>query len=36
MLLRRGSLEIAGTYGEGDTVSSTALAGFSVKVDDLF
>ena len=36
MLLRRGELEIAGTYGEGDTVSSTALAGFSVKVDDLF
>ena len=36
MLLRRGALEIAGTYGEGDTVSSTALAGFSVKVDDLF
>ena len=36
MLLRRGVLEIVGTYGEGDTVSSTALAGFSVKVDDLF
>ena len=36
MRLRRGALEIAGTYGEGDTVSSTALAGFSVKVDDLF
>ena len=36
MLLRRGELEIAGEYGEGDTVSSTALAGFSVKVDDLF
>ena len=36
MLLRRGALEIAGQYGEGDTVSSTALAGFSVKVDDLF
>ena len=36
MLLRRGALEIVGTYGEGDTVSSTALAGFSVKVDDLF
>ena len=36
MLLRRGTLKLAGTYGEGDTVSSTALAGFSVKVDDLF
>ena len=36
MLLRRGVLETAGEYGEGDTVSSTALAGFSVKVDDLF
>ena len=36
MLLRRGALEIMGTYGEGATVSSTALAGFSVKVDDLF
>ncbi len=36
MLLRRGVLEIVGTYGEGDTVSSTALAGFSVKVDDIF
>ena len=36
MLLRRGVLELAGTYGEGDTVSSSALAGFSVKVDDLF
>ena len=36
MLLRRGVLEIAGTYGIGDTVSSTVLAGFSVKVDDIF
>ena len=36
MLLRRGVLEIVGTYGEGDTVSSSALAGFSVKVDDIF
>ena len=36
MLLRGGILEIAGTYGIGDTVSSTVLAGFSVKVDDIF
>ena len=36
MLLRRGVLEIVGTYGIGDTVSSSALAGFSVKVDDIF
>ena len=35
-LLRGGALEIAGTYGVGDTVSSTVLAGFSVKVDDIF
>ena len=35
-LLRGGALEIAGTYGIGDTVSSTVLAGFSVKVDDIF
>ena len=36
MLLRGGVLEIEGTYGIGDTVSSSALAGFSVKVDDIF
>ena len=36
MLLRGGALEIAGRYGMGDTVSSTVLAGFSVKVDDIF
>ena len=36
MLFRRGALEIVGTYGEGDTVSSSALAGFSVRVDDIF
>ena len=35
-LFRGGALEIAGTYGIGDTVSSTILAGFSVKVDDIF
>ena len=35
-LLRGGALEIAGTYGIGDTVSSSVLAGFSVKVDDIF
>ena len=36
MLLRGDILEVAGTYGVGDTVSSSALAGFSVKVDDIF
>ena len=36
MLLRGGILEVAGTYGVGDTVSSSVLAGFSVKVDDIF
>ena len=35
-LRRGGALEIAGTYGIGDTVSSSVLAGFSVKVDDIF
>ena len=34
--LRSGALEIAGRYGMGDTVSSSVLAGFSVKVDDIF
>ena len=36
MTLKNGVLQIAGTYGIGDTVSSSALAGFSVKVDDIF
>ena len=36
MLLRGGILEVEGTYGVGYTVSSSALAGFSVKVDDIF
>ena len=36
MLLRNGVLQIVGTYRMGDTVSSSALAGFSVKVDDIF
>ena len=31
-----GVLKVAGTYGVGDTVSSSVLAGFSVKVDDIF
>ena len=36
MLLRGDILEIEGTYRVGDTVSSSALAGFSVKVADIF
>ena len=36
MLLRGGVLEIEGSYGIGDTVSSFVLADFSVKVDDIF
>ena len=36
MLLRGGILKIAGTYGIGDTVSSSVLDGFSVKVNDIF
>ena len=35
-LPRGGVLKIAGTYGIGDTVSSSVLAGFSVKMDDIF
>ena len=36
MLLRDGVLELAGTYVEGDTVTSTALEGFSVGVEEIF
>ena len=36
MLLKDGVLELAGTYVEGDTVTSTALEGFSVGVDEIF
>ena len=36
MLLRDGVLELAGTYVEGDTVTSTALEGFSVGVGEIF
>ncbi len=34
--LENGGTATSGPYIEGDTVSSTALAGFSVKVDDIF
>ncbi len=36
MLLRDGVLELAGTYVEGDTLTSTALEGFSVGVGEIF
>ena len=36
MLLKDGILELAGTYVEGDTVTSTALEGFSVGVSEIF
>ena len=36
MLLKEGVLELAGTHVEGDTVTSTALEGFSVEVSEIF
>ena len=36
MLLRGGVLEEQGTYGEGDTVTSLTLEGFSFGVDEIF
>ena len=36
MLLRDGTLVEQGAYGEGDTVTSTALEGFSVSLDEVF
>ena len=36
MLLRDGVLELARTYVEGDTLTSTALEGFSVGVGEIF
>ena len=36
MLLRNGALELVQTYGAGDTVTSSVLAGFSVAVNDIF
>ena len=36
MLLKNGVLRLEATYGEGDTVTSSTLEGFSVDVDDLF
>ena len=36
MLLRDGTLVEQGAYGEGDTVKSTALEGFSVSLDEVF
>ena len=36
MLLRDGVLELAGAYVEGDTVTATALEGFSVGVGEIF
>ena len=36
MLLKDGVLELAGAYVEGDSVTSTALEGFSVGVGEIF
>ena len=36
MLLKDGVLDIEATYGEGDTVTSSTLEGFTIDVDDIF
>ncbi|MYK89504.1 MAG: Uma2 family endonuclease, partial [Acidobacteria bacterium] len=36
LLLREGGFEVAGTYGEGDTLTSPTLPGFELRVDDIF
>ena len=36
MLLRNGILEVQQTCHPGDTIASSVLAGFTVKVDDIF
>ncbi len=36
MPLRDGFLELAGAYADGDTLTSTALAGFSVEVSEIW
>ena len=36
MLLKDGVLDLEATYGEGDTVTSSTLEGFTVEVDSLF
>ncbi len=36
LLLREGGFEVAGTYGEGDTLTSPTLRGFELSVDDIF
>ena len=36
LLLRRGGFEVAGVYGEGDTLTSPALPGFALSIDDLW
>ncbi len=36
LLLGDDGYEVIGTFGEGDTLSSPTLEGFSLKVDDVF
>ncbi len=36
LLLRNGEFETAGTYGEGETLTSPTLPGFALEVADLF
>ena len=36
LLLDEGELKVAGVYGEGDTLSSTVMSGFSIALADIF
>ncbi len=36
MRLREGALEVVGEYGAGDTAASSTVAGFGVRVDEIF
>ena len=36
LLLDEGELKVAGVYGEGDTLSSAVLGGFSIALTDIF
>ena len=36
LVLRGGGFEVAGEYGEGETLTSPTLRGFALSVDDLF
>ena len=36
LLLDEGELKVAGVYGEGDTLSSAVMGGFSIALADIF